>query len=402
MKAGSTTIQNILWRFSSSRNLTTMLFHDKFPYPSPDLCSHLLLLKPGQKACDGSVRHDVMAEHSVYNSSAVKLALPRNTASIAIVREPLSHLRSVFKFFNLAKRWEIEDTNALDDPVKPFLQNTWLFAQRNKLPIRHNTQNRIAFEFGYADWKYQYPPEDFIDYLEFLDKQFDLVLILENLHESLILMKRRFCWSMKDIIYLPLRKALPKKEKVEELDGSNEETELELIRAARDWSSTDTALYDFFIVRLREKMEEQSHDFEGEVTWFNHVIKTVQDFCAGICKEVENIRTRDKKTVAELYTVLNAKTQIRESRWNKGFAISGQDCMKMALDPNVYRAVELSKQLPEVCSDKASDAAQKLAQRMNFDKVFCGIEGESFPFSALISDEVALSKLLLYCPSQPS
>ncbi len=40
---------------------------------------------------------------------------------------------------------------------------------------------------------------------EKLDKIFQLVLIKEYLHESLVLLKRKLCWDLEDILYAPLK-----------------------------------------------------------------------------------------------------------------------------------------------------------------------------------------------------
>ena len=37
--------------------------------------------------------------------------------------------------------------------------------------------------------------------IEYIDAYFDVVLIVEHIDESLVLMKRRLCWPMKDILY---------------------------------------------------------------------------------------------------------------------------------------------------------------------------------------------------------
>ncbi len=42
-------------------------------------------------------------------------------------------------------------------------------------------------------------------YAEAMEQQFPFAIVTENFDESLLLMKRLYCWDLQDIIYIPLK-----------------------------------------------------------------------------------------------------------------------------------------------------------------------------------------------------
>jgi hypothetical protein len=42
--------------------------------------------------------------------------------------------------------------------------------------------------------------------IDYLDNQFDLVMIAERFDESLIVLKEKLCWDLEDVIYLKVRR----------------------------------------------------------------------------------------------------------------------------------------------------------------------------------------------------
>ena len=96
-KAGSTTVQNLFWRFGVTRSLSIMVFKGRFPYPSRDF-RPILLPDPKIETFDG--RYDIFCEHSIFNDKQLKSKMKEDTEYIAILREPLSKLRSALEFFH--------------------------------------------------------------------------------------------------------------------------------------------------------------------------------------------------------------------------------------------------------------------------------------------------------------
>ena len=239
-KTGSTTVQQLLLRFGLVRDLSFMLFVNKWPYPSSTF-THLLLPEPSQSTgFDG--RYNILCEHTVYSEPEVKKLMPNDTFYLANLRHPFTHIKSYINYRNMFTKLNISST-------KHFLSELLLD------PVRHDkansTRNVMATFFGLPRAVSDPAAGDAL--IRLIDEKFDLVLIMERIDESLVLMKRRLCWTTKDILYLPLR--------VKEYEGKangNEEDHDQLIARHQEWSSIDYAIYDHFARKLQVRRMKHS------------------------------------------------------------------------------------------------------------------------------------------------
>ena len=232
-KSGSTTVQQLLLRFGMVRDLSFALFVDEFTYPSPTFSEFLLPAPNRSTGFDG--QYNIICEHTVYNESELKRWMPGDTFYLANIRHPLTHLKSSINHRKLYTRLNISTSanflaELLSDPKRHDKWNT----TRN-ISARFFGLNRTVGDTATGDALIQH-----------IDRKFGMVLIMERVDESLVLMKRRLCWSTKDILYLPLR--------VAEYKGKAKETEQdqeELIAKHRKWSNIDYDMYDHFVTRLQ-------------------------------------------------------------------------------------------------------------------------------------------------------
>ena len=232
-KAGSTTVQQLLLRFGLVRDLSFMLFVNKWSYPSPTF-SQFLLPEPNRSTgFDG--RYNILCEHTVFNEPEVKRLMPSDTFYVAILRHPLTHIKSYINYVNMYKKLNISSSK-------------YFLSELLRDPVRHDknnsTRNKMATFFGLPRGVNDQAAGDAL--IRLIDEKFDLVLIMERIDESLVLMKRRLCWSTKDILYLPLR--------VENYKGKTngkEENKEHLIVRHRKWSTIDYAMYDHFERKLQ-------------------------------------------------------------------------------------------------------------------------------------------------------
>ena len=232
-KSGSTTVQQLLLRFGMVRDLSFALFVNKWTYPSPTFSEFLL---PGPSKSTGfNDQYSIICEHTMYNESELKRWMPGDTFYLANIRHPLTHVRSVINYNKLHTKLHISTSanflaELLSDPQRHDKANT----TRN-ISARFFGLNRRVSDKATGDALIQH-----------IDRKFGLVLIMERIDESLVLMKRRLCWSTKDILYLPLR--------VVEYEGKAKETEhdqKELIAKHRKWSNIDYDLYEHFDNKLQ-------------------------------------------------------------------------------------------------------------------------------------------------------
>ena len=232
-KSGSTTVQQLLLRFGMVRDLSFALFVDKSTYPSPTFSEFLL---PGPNRSTGfDGQYNIICEHTVYNESELKRWMPGDTFYLANIRHPLTHVKSIINHSKLYTMLNISTSanflaELLSDPQRHDKTN-----RTRNISARFFGLNRTVSDKATGDALIQH-----------IDRKFGLVLIMERIDESLVLMKRRLCWSTKDILYLPLR--------VVEYKGKAKETEHdqeELIAKHRKWSNIDYDIYDHFVNRLQ-------------------------------------------------------------------------------------------------------------------------------------------------------
>ena len=232
-KTGSTTVQQLLLRFGLVRNLSFMLFVNKWAYPSRSF-SHLLLPEPNRSTgFDG--RYNILCEHTMYNESEVKQLMPQDTFYLTNLRHPFTHVKSVINYSDLFTQLNISKKKHF---IEDLLRNPEQHDRRNR------TRNIMAKFFGLNRKVSDLAAGDAL--IKEIDAKFHLILIMERIDESMVLMKRRLCWSSKDILFLPLR--------VEKYEGktngtpNNKDT---IIARHRKWSGIDYALYDHFVRKLQ-------------------------------------------------------------------------------------------------------------------------------------------------------
>ncbi|KAI0210989.1 Galactose-3-O-sulfotransferase 2 [Lamellibrachia satsuma] len=333
-KAGSTTVQQLLLRFGLVRDLSFMLFVNKWSYPSPTF-SQFLLPEPNRSTgFDG--RYNILCEHTVFNEPEVKRLMPSDTFYVAIFRHPLTHIKSYINYVNMYKKLNISSS-------KHFL------SELLRDPVRHDkknsTRNKMATFFGLPRGVNDQAAGDAL--IRLIDEKFDLVLIMERIDESLVLMKRRLCWSTKDILYLPLR--------VENYKGKTngkEENKEHLIVRHRKWSTIDYAMYDHFERKLQAQIVVEKN-LDDEVTTFRQVRNRTVNFCSGLrdllCKKPHNTRI-----LLRVQDYLNSTIQFDRTPYDEPFSVTGLDCFLMMLHNDIYRRALTVKQLPEVCDLVAS------------------------------------------------
>ena len=357
-KAGSTTIQSLFWRFGVSRSLSIMVFKKRFPYPNRDF-RPILLPDPKIETFDG--RYDIFCEHSIFNDAPLKSKMKEDTEYIAILREPLSRLRSALKFFGYVRQHRL---GTKVDPAEHFLTST-----------KTGTYHQCAEEFGYE------PGADKQTFIAYIDSKFKVIVILEHLDESLVLMKRRYCWTFKDILYLPMRQATYAVTKGKEKDE-------EFHRLHRERNEIDYLLYEYFLVRHSKQVSKESNDFYEEVKLFIKISDETKAFCSDVCKQLGNAVSRNASHEQVMEHLASVVT-FPASRWEPGFSVSGLDCIMMMFDTGVWRQAQRVTQYPGYCTGEPPDP--------KFDARYCKDNfAYNFPWDILYNAK-KLNTFLFQC-----
>lgn len=303
-KAASTTTQAIFLRFGWRRNLTFVLppEYNKFGYPNiistnESITKYNTLPPPPGKT------FDILCNHVVYGKEEWASILPADTVMVGTIREPFSHFRSVLNYFNPRSILFIQSAIDPNDPVGTFLKDPTKYETKN---VRSSfTNNRLSFEYGvHPDIIQGRNVAAFDEYLrEVLDKQFKVVLLAEKYDESLVLMKRKLNWSLKDIMFAMKNvRSVAKKDRYELQDKHK--------ALHRNYSVFDYMLYDFFLEKLNKQIEQEGTDFMDEVNNFKEVRELVEKFCHVVSRHIRSLK-------------------IDKGEWTDGFEISRDDCNLM-------------------------------------------------------------------------
>ncbi|XP_048239389.1 galactose-3-O-sulfotransferase 3-like [Haliotis rufescens] len=191
--------------------------------------------------------------------------MPADTRYISIVRHPMDQFVSAFEYYGPGQHvtdafWGLKDHQSI---VNGFLDNP------------QNKTSRFL-------------------YLTQMAEDFQLVMVMEHFDESLVLLKRYFCWSTKDILYLPKNK----NEKKKRLTFTDKYRERH-----RQVAETDYDIYAYFRSLFWRKVWQEGPSFQSEVAHFKYVNSVVTDHC-----------------------LLNKTLHVAASPWDEPYTVNWMDC----------------------------------------------------------------------------
>ena len=187
-----------------------------------------------------------------------------------------------------------------DDPVETFLKDPLRY---DGTDIRHSyINNRISFEYGVDPFVIlNRNLEEFNKYLKtVLDKVFSVVIFVELFDESLIVLRRKLNWALKDVIYV-----IKNVRDTAIVDKYNVRDEL--LPLHKNFSMFDYLLYDHFKTKLLTQIQNEGQSFWEELQHFKDVRRNIENFCNSSPRSIKTIR-------------------IKQNRWNDVFDISRQEC----------------------------------------------------------------------------
>ena len=301
-KAASSTVQNILYRFGSQRNVSFVL-----PYNSHYISQHNSeRYNPVLPSLDKQTgKFDILCNHVMFNQTKFKDLMYDDAVYLAIVRDPLDLFISAAYYYKYV--WPAEYLKVLNETT--FIQD--LIRKPEELEnLKHTrTFNYMAEDFGFVLHSVQVTLElnDNIiaSFVSRLKDIFDFVMVVEYFDESLVMMKRLLNWSLKDIIYVKQNEFKSTKEQSSSKLNITDEDKVVFRRRNR----IDYAIYDAFKeIFLKRKSEEKY--LADEVKQFKTILSGVQTFC-----------TEQMSSINE--TILPA------TEWNSAFSIDKHDCELM-------------------------------------------------------------------------
>ncbi|XP_066284140.1 galactosylceramide sulfotransferase-like isoform X2 [Branchiostoma lanceolatum] len=311
-KCGSTTVEHMLFNFGDRHNLIVAL-------PSKtdcDIIGHFGIIRDEDyEPPPGGKRWNIFTHHAMYNKTRFHQLMAPNTRYITILRKPIERLQSAFHYFRLRTRFPgmEEETAKGIAHVTTYLKKPsfWdpLFKPPENIIDRENVcfRNCMVRDLGLLQRDYEnYTVVQ--ELIKGIDNDFTMVMIMEYLPASLVLLKRRMCWALYDILYNTAR--IPKQSKYK-LQANITQTMEEKFKKH---NYADVMLYNHFKELFLKQIEQEGADFSDEVKHFERVNDKVSRFCATNNK----MKWKDRK-----------ETVIEKSKWNDAFVVDKFFCLRL-------------------------------------------------------------------------
>ena len=197
---------------------------------------------------------------------------PESSKYVTILRNPVDHFESTFNYYQLGRTFGFGTDpvnsleNFLDRPLSFFniFNNSY---DKNRISF---IRNLMTFDLGLSHRYFQnYTAVK--NYIQFLNKEFDLVMIMDYFDESLVLLKRLLCWEIDDILYVKLNERKDN-EKATRLSDSVQDN-------IRRWNKADVLLFNYFNATFWKKVEKKGSGFYEDLSAFRERRLKIQKLC---------------------------------------------------------------------------------------------------------------------------
>ena len=308
-KAASSTVQNILYRFGSDRNLSFVLPRATH-YISQHNAKKYSAILP---SFDNSTKkYDILCNHVTFNRTKFKQLLYDDAFYLAIVREPLDLFISSAYYYKYV--WPSQYLRKLNATtfIHDLITNPEKHETKNLETSR--TFNYMTFDFGYIVNRTQditaMNDTSVASFISQLTDSFDFVMIVEHFDESLVMLKRYLNWSTKDILYIKRNEFRQNKNRVKTTMADVTEQDKILFKKR---NRLDYAIYEKFLdLFMRRRSKEK--DLDDEVNEFKTLLEKVSLFCSGSHSNASNF------------------TVFPRTKWNTGFSLDARDCRLMMMN----------------------------------------------------------------------
>ncbi|XP_078345768.1 galactose-3-O-sulfotransferase 2-like [Oculina patagonica] len=252
-KTGSSTVANIFFRYGDSRGLSFVLGSDPMiGWPRRFRLSHTLP-RNGHRA-------NFLCSHTRYNKKPMRLLFPKDISIyITILRNPVDQFESVFNYVEFGEVFGFGTDPT--ESITSFLRNGIPFKDITKARSSVLARNPMMYDFG-LDYQYYQNATAVRNYIAFLEKEFDLVMIMEYFEESMVLMKRLLCWEFDDLFHIKSNER-QEKERAKMSDNLKENI--------KRWNKADMLLYEHFNRTFWRQIRMEGEGFYDDLKTFRQM-----------------------------------------------------------------------------------------------------------------------------------
>ncbi|XP_078701222.1 galactosylceramide sulfotransferase-like [Branchiostoma floridae x Branchiostoma belcheri] len=327
-KTGGTTLMQIFHRYAYLHNLSVVL--PTATHPGRMNLFYLKGLTPQNYLPPQHGRYDMLIYHTKYHKDNYTKLLGKDAKFVTILREPLSHLKSQFNFFNLAEKFKLTG----QQPLFQFLQNPGLYDHGRT--GSHGTRSPMSKDLGMPRTTLEdigkkmetLKPGEPVkaevlatiqSFVARISKEMDLVMITDYYDESLVMLKRLMCWELRDILYFKMLSF--------SYESKGENIPPWLVEKHRRWDIVDYHLYEHFNRTFWQKAYQLGEDFRAETDNFKDIHLQVLKHCT-----VDNPHNKGVLVISE-------------SRWNPSFTVTYEFCTLLKYGQLCYMSLLYDRNL---------------------------------------------------------
>lgn len=248
--------------------------------------------------------------------------MEKETKYVTILRDPVDQWLSVITYFDMKRYLPHSRVKmSLEDVARQLAVDSDKYHRKMGASSYHFFKNNQAYDLGLSV-KNSRNSTAIRNYVHYLGDQFDLVLINEYFDESLVLMKKIFCWSWSDVLYIS-RNQQSKSHVVKN------ETLKKLIRRN---NAADQYLYDYFNKTLWKKIYEYGENFQEDLGFFRSLLMETKEECL-LKKVVKRGRVYNElgQNKSSLCKELIANDQIKRIEYKQRYQNIGSQLAKNEL-----------------------------------------------------------------------
>ena len=252
-QTGTSSVTNIFYRYGKEHDLNFVMYPLKLHLNYPGRINMLYLERMMPEK-----GYNILSQYTRHHQSDVLRIMNPGTIFTTLLRHPVDQFLSVFNNFDIKQ--EMKNLLPHHNPYEEFFRRPDKIAMLASDSVYHLIQNSMSFDLGLntPHFKNNSAVDEFV---EKIDSEFHLVLILELLDESLVLLKRLMCWDLNQLVYVKL--SVNKEYSVSISD--------DIRQKIMDWNSIDMRLYTHFLEKMKNIISEQDESFHKEVALLKQI-----------------------------------------------------------------------------------------------------------------------------------
>lgn len=179
-------------------------------------------------------KFNIFTHHSRYRRDTNQF-LYSDTVRITILRNPSEQFESVFDFYNFKKLLKVSFRQFIESLPQT---NTYKISSKRKIQGRNQMSRDLGLEYS----QYQNRTE-ILKFIRFINEEFDLVMIQEQMEASLVLLAHLMGWPLHYVSFIPIN--IRKNTTRSEMSETDQHKLLQ-------YSYADHLLYQYFLKKFRK------------------------------------------------------------------------------------------------------------------------------------------------------